>query len=114
MTFELLVLPATIRCDHGGKVENEASQDWVTVAGDPVLRQDDPQSRDIDWCPNRGANIRYCGKTLEVEVGYSVFVHIGGRPVVLASLEGKTDGTPPGFVHYRVRDPGQRFVRVGS
>lgn len=114
MTFELLVLPATIRCDHDGRIENKASQDWVTVADDPVLREDDPEGRDIDWCPNRGANIKYCGKTLKVEVGYSIFVRLGGRAVVLANLDGKTNGTPPQSVHYRVRNPGQRFVRVGG
>lgn len=114
MSLEVIVLPATIRCDHGGKVKNKESQRWVTIAGDPVLRKDDPESRDIDWCPNRGANIKPCGKTLKVELGYSVFVRIGGQPVVLTNLQGKTNGTPPGAVHYRVRDPGQRFVRIGS
>jgi hypothetical protein len=109
---ELLVLPALVRCDHDGRVENEASQGWVTVEGDPVLRDDDPEGREIEWCPNRGANIRPCGQTLGVEVGYSVFVRLDERRVVLASLEGKTDGTPPGAVRYRVREPGQTFVLV--
>ena len=112
--FELLVLPAAIRCDHDGRVENRASQDWVTVAGHPVLRDDDPERREIEWCPNRGANIKPCGKTERVEVGYSVFVTVGEKRAVLASLEGKTDGTPPKAVHYRVRNPGQRFVVVGA
>jgi hypothetical protein len=112
---ELLVLSAAVRCDHDGKVENKESQDWVVVGGDdPVLRNNDPESRDINWCPNRGANIKPCGKTLKVEVGYSVFVRLGGRQVVLANLKGKTDGTPPGAVYYQVRDPGQRFIVVGS
>ena len=35
-----------------------------TVDGHPVLRDDDPEGREIDWCPNRGANIKPCGKTL--------------------------------------------------
>jgi hypothetical protein len=110
--FELLVVPAVIRCDHDGRVETKASQDWVTVAGHLALRDDDPERREIDWCPNRGANIKRCSKTERVEVGYSVFITLGGRRVVLASLEGKTNGTPPKAVHYRVREPGQRFVVV--
>ncbi len=77
-----------------------------------MLRDDDPQRRDIDWCPNRGMNIKSCGTTLKVDVGYSELVRLGGQRVVLASLDGKTDGTPPQAVHYRVRDPGQRFVVV--
>jgi hypothetical protein len=31
---------------------------------------------------------------------------------VLGSLDGKTDGTPPMAVHYRMRDAGQHFVWV--
>lgn len=112
--FELIVLPAVVRCDHDGRVGNQASQGWVTVGGAPVLRDDDPEGADIDWCPNRGANIKPCGTTLKVEVGYSAFVRLSERRVVLASLRGKTDGTPPQSVHYRVRDPGQRFVVVGG
>jgi hypothetical protein len=111
---ELLIVPAAVRCDHDGKVVNKESQSWVVLEGDPVLRNNDPEGRDINLCPNRGANIKPCLKTLKVEIGYSAFVRIGGRQVVLANLQGKTDGTPPGAVYYRVRDPGQRFVVVGS
>ncbi len=112
---ELLPLSSSVRCDHDGIVQNKESQDWVVVGGDdPVLRNDDPEGRDIDWCPNQGANIKKCTKTLKVEKGYSIFVRIGGRAVVMADLQGKTDGTPPGAVYYRVRDPRQRFIVVGS
>jgi hypothetical protein len=112
---ELLVLSCAVRCDHDGKVQNKESQDWVLVGGDdPVLRNDDPESRDINWCPNQGINIKRCTKTLKVEKGYSNFVTLGGKAVVIANLQGKTDGTPPGAVYYRVRDPGQRFIVVGS
>lgn len=110
--YELLVLPALVRCDHDGRVEIPASQAWVTVATHPVLREADPEGRDIDWCPNRGTNIKRCDKTFRADVGYSTFVRLDSKPVVLASLDGKTDGTPPLAVHYRVRDPGQRFVVV--
>lgn len=112
--FLLLILPSKIRCDHDGKVENKASQQWAVVGDHPILRNDDPEGRDIDWCPNRGANIKYCDKTLKVEKGYSTFVTVGGKEAVIANLEGKTNGTPPGAVHYRVRDPEQDFVTVES
>ena len=112
--FAALVLPAAIRCDHDGRVENVASQDWVTIADHPVLRDDDPEGREIEWCPHRGANIKPCGTTEKVDVGYSVFVTVGGKAVVLSSLDGKTDGTPPKAVHYRVRNPGQDFVEVSG
>jgi hypothetical protein len=112
--FLLVNLASKIRCDHDGKVKNTASQDWAVVGDQPILRNDDPQGRDIDWCPNRGANIKPCGKTLKVDKGYSTFVTVGGKEAVIANLEGKTDGTPPGGVLYRVRDPEQDFVTVES
>lgn len=112
MSHELVLLGAVVRCDHDGHVETKESQDWVTVEGTPVLRADDPERRDIGWCPSRGANIKPCGTTLNVEEGYSELLYIDGQHAVLASLRGKTDGTPPGAVHYRVRDPAQRFVVV--
>jgi len=111
----LLPLSSNIRCDHDGIVQNKESQDWVVVNGsDPVLRNNDPESRDINWCPNQGANIKRCTKTLKVEKGYSIFVNLGGKAVVMADLQGKTDGTPPGAVYYRVRNPQQNFIMVGS
>jgi hypothetical protein len=109
---EILVVDAKVRCDHDGRIENRPSQQWTTIEQVPVLVDDDPEGREINACPNRGANIRRCTKTLRVEKGYSIFVRIDGKAIVLASLEGKTDGTPPGFVHYRVRNPGQTFVWV--
>jgi hypothetical protein len=112
--FELLVLPATIRCDHDGIVKTKESQTWVTAATHPVLRDDDPEGRDINLCPNRGVHIKACSKTLKVDVGYSTFVRLDGKRIVLANLDGKTNGTPPQAVHYRMRDAGQHFVVVSA
>jgi hypothetical protein len=53
-----------------------------------------------------------CATTLAVDHGYSTWIRIGGNAVVLSTLDGLTDGTVPGTVHYTVRDPGQDFVRA--
>ncbi|GAP60977.1 MULTISPECIES: hypothetical protein [unclassified Arthrobacter] len=111
---KLLIKEAILRCGHDGKVENVPSQQWVRVAGSPVLVDDDPQGRDISMCPNVGLNIKPCNKTLPVIKGYSGFVRIGGNKVCLDTVEGYTDGTPPGAVKYTVRRPGQEFVAAGS
>ncbi|BAS15745.1 conserved hypothetical protein [Arthrobacter sp. Hiyo8] len=55
---KLLIKEAILRCGHDGKVENVPSQQWVRVAGSPVLVDDDPQGRDISMCPNVGLNIK--------------------------------------------------------
>jgi hypothetical protein len=110
--MEWVSAKAVIKCAHDGTVENQPSQQWVTVHGVPVLVEDDPQGRKITACPNYGPTIKPCAKTLKVAKGYSEWVRVTGDPVVLSNLDGLTDGTPPGVVHYTVRDPGQDFVRA--
>ncbi|WP_027345346.1 hypothetical protein [Hamadaea tsunoensis] len=105
---------SVIKCDHDGRVVNQPSQQWVTISGVPVLVDSDPEGRSIAACPNYGPTIKPCAKTLKVAVGYSGPFTIGGKGVVLSNLDGFTDGTPPGLVHYKVRDPEQIFVRADS
>lgn len=112
--MKILVKEAILRCGHDGRVENIPSQEWVRVAGSPVLVDNDPQGRDISMCPNAFVNIKPCNKTLPVSRGYSSFIRIGGKAVCLDTLEGFTDGTPPGAVKYTVRRPGQDFVAATS
>lgn len=115
--MEWITLASVILCDHAGKIENENTQDWVRVHeqdadAEPVLVDSDPEGRDIDNCPNSGPQIKKCGKTLKVAVGYSEWIRIDEHAVVLSHLDGLTDGTLPGTVHYKVTDPKQQFVRA--
>jgi hypothetical protein len=91
-----------------------ASQHWVKVAGAAVLVANDPQGRTITTCPNIGPTVKPCTVTLAVSAGYSGLVRVGGRAVVLSNLDGLTDGTVPGTVHYLVRAANQYFVRSAS
>lgn len=109
--MRLLTEDAKLTCAHLlGKVDIEASQDWVTVEGRKLLVEDDPESCDISGCPMYGVAIKPCKKTLAVKVGYSTFLRIDGHRICLDSVEGLTDGTPPGTVLYQVRAPGQDWV----
>jgi hypothetical protein len=110
--MELVLQRAVIKCGHDGKVSNLARQHWVKVDGSPVLVDDDPQGRSIVGCPNFGATMKPCTKTLKVNQGYRDWFRIDERRVVGADLDGLTDGTVPGTVHYGVRNPGQNFVAV--
>lgn len=112
--MKVLVKEAILRCGHDGKVENVPSQEWVRVKGSPVLVATDPQGREITMCPHISINIKPCRKTLPVIRGYSAFIRIGGHAVCLDTVEGFTDGTPPGAVKYTVRRPGQTLVGAGS
>lgn len=101
---------ATVRCGHDGVVTNRASQHWLTVEGVPVLVADDPEGREVVGCPNVGPTVKPCARTLAVAAGYSAWLRVDGHRIVLSGLDGLTDGTVPGTVHYLVRDPGQRMV----
>jgi hypothetical protein len=105
---------ATIKCDHDGKVKNVPSQTWVRVDTYPVLVDNDPDHRDVNACPNIGPTMKPCTNTITVFKGYSTFIRIGGHGVVLDNLDGLTDGTLPGTVHYNVRQPGQTYVAATS
>jgi hypothetical protein len=108
---ELIPVTATVRCGHDGLVQNVAGQRWVSVSGAPLLVDADPEGRTIGACPNYGPTMKPCARTLRVIAGYSSWLRIGGQRIVLSTLDGLTDGTVPGTVHYTVRDPAQRFVR---
>ncbi len=110
--MELVTVNAVVRCGHDGRVENVARQGYVTIGSAPVLVAHDPRGRVITGCPNVGPTMKPCATTLAVDKGYSGWIRVDGHPVVLSTLDGLTDGTVPGTVHYTVRDPGQGFVRA--
>ncbi|GHO58439.1 hypothetical protein [Ktedonobacter robiniae] len=100
-----------ITCKHElGVVSLATTQDLVTIEQRKVLVENDPEGRLITGCPNIGATIKPCTRTLNVEVGYSDFLRIHGQRICLDTVTGLTDGTPPGVVKYTVRDPGQQLV----
>jgi hypothetical protein len=103
-----------IVCGHDGVVRNLRSQAWLRVSGSAVLVDDDPENRKIVGCPNIGPTVKPCTTTLKVAKGYSTWIRAGGDRVVLAHLDGLTDGTVPGTVHYKVRDAAQSYVRADS
>ena len=111
-----LTVDARLACDHGGSVGNKPSQDFVRIEKKIVLVSTDPEGRSISGCPNTAVimGMRPCVTTLKVTTGYSTFVRIGGNRVCLATVQGLTDGTPPGVVTYKVLTPGQNLVAAVS
>ncbi len=109
--MRLLTEDGLVTCAHLlGKVDLSAVQSWVTVEGRKLLVETDPEGRSISGCPNYGVAIKPCTRTLAVAEGYSTFLRIDGRRICLDSVQGLTDGTPPGTVLYQVRQPGQDLV----
>ncbi|GAA2396133.1 hypothetical protein [Dactylosporangium salmoneum] len=112
--MKVVTKDATVRCGHDGRVLNNPSQHWVRIGGGEVLVDNDPEARKIMACPNIGPTMKPCTTTLAVISGYSSWVRIGGKAVVMSDMDGLTDGTVPGTVHYTVREPGQTFVAVNA
>lgn len=111
--MKVLTKDARIVCDHRtGIVQVDATQNFVTINGRPILVEHDPASKRIAGCANIVATIKPCTLTLVVLAGYSDFVRIGGRRICLDPITGFTDGTPPAAVKYLVERPGQEFVEV--
>ncbi|GAA3453888.1 hypothetical protein [Dactylosporangium matsuzakiense] len=108
--MKIVTLAAVVRCGHDGRVHNSARQSWVRIGGSAVLVDADPEGCRVSGCPNIGPTMKPCTTTLAVNTGYSPWLRIGGQRIVLSDLDGLTDGTVPGTVHYTVRDPGQGFV----
>ena len=110
--MRVLTEDALLLCDHGGEVDPDVRQSWVTIEGRRVLVATDPEGRSISGCPNTNPflELKACKKTLRVTEGYSAFVRIDGHPVCLDTVTGLTDGTPQGGVRYTVKNPKQTLV----
>jgi hypothetical protein len=107
---------AVLKCDHGGRVDVTATQDFVRIEGRRVLVRPNPERRPISVCTNDlpSAGIRRCLRTQEARAGYSTLVTIADSPVCLDSVLGYTDGSPPRTSNYTVKDPAQAFVEAAQ
>ena len=109
--MNLLTEDAALICPHQGKVRVQPSQSLVTIHARKVLVETDPEEKAISGCINVAPGIKPCTLTLKVRQGYSELLRIHGRRVCLDTVNGFTDGTPPGSVPYKVKEPGQDLVK---
>jgi hypothetical protein len=112
----VLTKDAYFLCDHDGRAEPAARQSYVLINATPVLVHGDPVGRTIHGCTNFNPplGLKPCGTTLKVLNGYSTFIRISGRPICLSTVEGMTDGTPPGAVRYSVHRSGQDWIQAAA
>lgn len=84
-----------ISCAHKGRV-SLAGSPKLTVARSPVLLLEGLVSQSIDLCPvvdNPDKAIKQCRKVASAN-GTARKLTVGGKPVVIATVKGVTDGTP--------------------
>jgi hypothetical protein len=103
---------ATIMCVHGGQVTLIPKQTQVMAGGGPVLCEGDLSGAPIVGClqpPSPGT--KPCTMVVSTLPGSSAPTVLAlGRPVLLQTLQGLTDGVPPGTLI--VANPGQVTVQA--
>lgn len=107
----LLTHAARLTCDHKTGIVITIPLSFVTISGSAVQIKGDPSLKPIVGCTNIGSTIKPCLFTVNEEAGHSAFITVGGKPVCLQSLRGKTEGTPPATVNYKVLTIAQSFVK---
>ncbi|RJL35441.1 hypothetical protein [Bailinhaonella thermotolerans] len=101
----VLTTGASIGCGHGGTVRLQPGQRTALVAGAAVLARGDLEGKPITNCGQTGPGFVPCTLVASVTGGASVTLRVGGRPALLATVTGLTNGNPPGVL--TVLDPGQ-------
>ncbi|MGZ4231849.1 MAG: hypothetical protein ACXVVQ_10525 [Solirubrobacteraceae bacterium] len=103
---------ASIMCMHGGQVTLIPKQTRVVIQGGAVLCEGDLIGAPIVGCaqaPSPGT--KPCTTVVSTLPGStSLKVLVGGRPAHVATLQGITDGVPPGTLI--VANPGQASVQA--
>ena len=102
----------TIICIHGGTVVLTPKQGTVTAGGGAVLRETDLIGAPIVGCAQPPTiSSKPCTTVVSTLPGSSSLkVLVAGKPAYVATLQGITDGVPPGTLI--VANPGQTSVQA--
>jgi hypothetical protein len=93
----ILTANAVVTCIHGGAVTLTPQQTTVTIDGGAVLCEGDLVRAVVVGCPQAGPGIKPCTAVIAtLPTSVSPTVSVGGRAVHLETLDGETDGNPPG------------------
>ena len=107
----ILTKNAVVTCIHGGTVTLIPQQTTVTIQHGPVLCEGDLVGAAIVGCPQAGPGIKPCTSVITTfPESVSLTVTDGARPVHLDTLDGTTDGNPPGRL--KVIRAGQTVVET--
>jgi len=103
---------ATITCAHGGQVTLIPKQTQVVIQGAPVLCEPDLVGAPIVGCAQAPSpSTKPCTAVVSTLPGSTALkVLVAGRPAYVATLQGITDGVPPGTL--TVANPGQTSVQA--
>jgi hypothetical protein len=94
----LLTAAAVITCPHLGVVQVKPSQTLLTSGGSPVLVAGDLDGQQIAGCTvvtNTNTGTMQCTVALSVTAGAAQLTKVSGRPALLDTAQGPTNGNPP-------------------
>ena len=93
----VLTTASTVGCGHDPGQVATSSSAKLTVAGAPVLVQTSIVGRTVSACSTTPSNTtKKCTTVTSVAAGLAQKLTAGGAPVALATVQGLTDGVPPG------------------
>jgi hypothetical protein len=107
---KVLTTDSSVTCGHKGKVRTEGAK-LLKVNGKPVLlesgvvRKAIPGPPDPDACTtveDTSKGTKKCGSVQSLMAGQAKKLTVKGSPVLLDTLKGTTDGTPPGTLEVSV------------
>jgi hypothetical protein len=108
---------STITCAHQGSVQRRAGQGNLTVNGQKVLVLGDLVGAAISGCANPVAppsGNKTCTATTAAIGGVSTKLRVGGKLVLLETINGLTDGTLGGAPQpWSVKSAGQTKLKAG-
>jgi hypothetical protein len=96
MMPNVLTVGSSVQCAHSGTVTLKGSQTQLTVDGQAVLVDGDLDKASIAGCKVVASNTTQPCKTVTgVLVGKSTTLSVGGKPAMLDTAMGTTDGVSP-------------------
>ena len=94
----VLTTASRVACPHGGAVST-SGQSRLRVLDAPVLRQDGVAGRALDSncavVTDPNTSTLKCATVAAVTAGQATKLKVGGAAVLLDTLAGTTNGTPP-------------------
>jgi hypothetical protein len=94
---KVLTTGSTVTCTHGGKVAT-GSTAKLKVNGLPVLLAAGVSERAVTTCPvvdDPNTSTTKCRKVATILKAPAAKLKVGGQAVILDTLTGMTNGTPP-------------------
>ncbi len=112
---KVLTESSTLKCTSQGTVNLTAGQSKLKVDGSKVLVQGDLVGASISGCtivtdPNTGK--KQCMTVVTVLSGTATRLKVDGKPVLLETAAGPTDGLAPAPETFSVQSAGQQKLQA--